>query len=142
MWYINIRCYESRQAFKNLKRNFEKSFKKCLTNTEECDKISELLLRITDNTKWTLIIEQYINQPESSIKTKYSGLDEYFGEQEQNSKKETKIFSKIFANTEFAMQIHVQSQFFWQGQNFNMRVWSWLRMNAGGVPNTCKSNEA
>ena len=25
---------------------------------------------------------------------------------------------------------------------FNMRVRSWLRMNAGGVPNTCKSNEA
>jgi len=24
--------------------------------------------------------------------------------------------------------------------NFNMRVRSWLRMNAGGVPNTCKSN--
>ena len=23
---------------------------------------------------------------------------------------------------------------------FNMRVWSWLRMNAGGVLNTCKSN--
>ena len=26
--------------------------------------------------------------------------------------------------------------------NHNMRVWSWLRMNAGGVLNTCKSNEA
>ncbi len=25
---------------------------------------------------------------------------------------------------------------------FYLRVWSWLRMNAGGVPNTCKSNEA
>ena len=25
---------------------------------------------------------------------------------------------------------------------FNMRVRSWLRMNAGGVLNTCKSNEA
>ena len=25
-------------------------------------------------------------------------------------------------------------------KTFNMRVWSWLRMNAGGVPNTCKSN--
>ena len=24
---------------------------------------------------------------------------------------------------------------------FFMRVWSWLRTNAGGVPNTCKSNE-
>ena len=31
---------------------------------------------------------------------------------------------------------------FWTGINLNMRVWSWLRMNAGGVPNTCKSNEA
>ena len=25
-------------------------------------------------------------------------------------------------------------------ETFNMRVRSWLRMNAGGVPNTCKSN--
>ena len=32
---------------------------------------------------------------------------------------------------------------FWLGfKTFNMRVWSWLRMNAGGVLNTCKSNEA
>ena len=27
-------------------------------------------------------------------------------------------------------------------KRINMRVWSWLRMNAGGVPNTCKSSEA
>ena len=25
-------------------------------------------------------------------------------------------------------------------QDLNSRVWSWLRTNAGGVPNTCKSN--
>ncbi len=25
---------------------------------------------------------------------------------------------------------------------FFLRVWSWLRMNAGGMPKTCKSNEA
>ena len=25
-------------------------------------------------------------------------------------------------------------------KTYNMRVRSWLRMNAGGVPNTCKSN--
>ena len=24
---------------------------------------------------------------------------------------------------------------------FLLRVWSWLRMNAGGMPKTCKSNE-
>ena len=28
----------------------------------------------------------------------------------------------------------------WDQAFINMRVWSWLRMNAGGVPNTCKSN--
>ena len=28
------------------------------------------------------------------------------------------------------------------GSTLNMRVRSWLRMNAGGVLNTCKSNEA
>ena len=35
------------------------------------------------------------------------------------------------------------SQKKWSGHdlNFNIRVWSWLRMNAGGVLNTCKSNE-
>ena len=27
-------------------------------------------------------------------------------------------------------------------QTLLTRVWSWLRMNAGGVPNTCKSSEA
>ena len=27
-------------------------------------------------------------------------------------------------------------------KHLNMRVCSWLRMNAGGVPNTYKSNEA
>ena len=26
------------------------------------------------------------------------------------------------------------------GESFLRRVWSWLRMNAGGVPNTCKSS--
>ena len=29
-----------------------------------------------------------------------------------------------------------------ESNTFYQRVWSWLRMNAGGVLNTCKSNEA
>ena len=33
------------------------------------------------------------------------------------------------------------SQLLSKQENSNMRVRSWLRMNAGGVPNTCKSNE-
>ena len=46
-------------------------------------------------------------------------------------------------------QIHVR--FIWKhlidelnisSSHIQWRVWSWLRMNAGGVPNTCKSNES
>ena len=30
---------------------------------------------------------------------------------------------------------------FWRFNKIKLRVWSWLRTNAGGAPNTCKSNE-
>ena len=36
----------------------------------------------------------------------------------------------------------IAKQLFWPNQTLYQRVWSWLRMNAGGVLNTCKSNEA
>ena len=32
------------------------------------------------------------------------------------------------------------SQLFEWVKELNLRVWSWLRTNAGGMPNTCKSN--
>ena len=63
--------------------------------------------------------------------------------------------SSNFRTTQFSKRIKMESQvhfdlenFFHikikniseEMKNFNMRVWSWLRMNAGGVPNTCKSN--
>ena len=35
----------------------------------------------------------------------------------------------------------IAKQLFWPNQTLYQRVWSWLRMNAGGVLNTCKSNE-
>ena len=38
--------------------------------------------------------------------------------------------------------VKISQSWFWSGKNFYSRVWSWLRMNAGGVLNTCKSNEA
>ena len=63
--------------------------------------------------------------------------------------------ASILRTTQFSKRIKMESQvhfdlenFFHikilnvseETPNFNMRVWSWLRMNAGGVPNTCKSN--
>ena len=35
----------------------------------------------------------------------------------------------------------VRTNQFKQTDYFFWRVWSWLRMNAGGMPKTCKSNE-
>ena len=47
---------------------------------------------------------------------------------------------RTFKNSRFGTQINKPDN---SGRStFNMRVWSWLRMNAGGVLNTCKSNEA
>ena len=63
--------------------------------------------------------------------------------------------ASILRTTQFSKRIKMESQVHFdlenffrikiinvseETSNFNMRVWSWLRMNAGGVPNTCKSN--
>ena len=42
--------------------------------------------------------------------------------------------SKLFKNLIWAL--------LWEFRYNFLRVWSWLRTNAGGVPNTCKSNGA
>ena len=47
----------------------------------------------------------------------------------------------FLANWDFILFAQVQLGFwFHQKQSFLWRVWSWLRTNAGGVPNTCKSS--
>ena len=38
-------------------------------------------------------------------------------------------------------QIRLSRNYFYNRAWLQRRVWSWLRMNAGGVLNTCKSNE-
>ena len=44
------------------------------------------------------------------------------------------VMSKSYFRLEFL------SRFFRRAEDINLRVWSWLRTNAGGVPNTCKSS--
>ena len=48
------------------------------------------------------------------------------------------IWSKTFAKSIRLITKIIES--YSSSYIFYMRVWSWLRMNAGGVPNTCKSN--
>jgi hypothetical protein len=45
----------------------------------------------------------------------------------------------LSASVDKAIRIHWAETFGFQ-KNFNWRVWSWLRLNAGGRPNTCKSS--
>ena len=51
-------------------------------------------------------------------------------------------FEKAFWSKNHSKQsIFTQSVMYWVNWTINMRVWFWLRTNAGGVLNTCKSNE-
>ena len=49
---------------------------------------------------------------------------------------------ELMVANEFATYITFCFTSWTKSHDSNMRVWSWLRMNAGGVLNTCKSNEA
>ena len=62
-------------------------------------------------------------------------------ERKPNTKKEAEISNEFSVMCEIYFVNCRTKPVQLAGQNFNMRVWSWLRMNAGGVPNTCKSNE-
>ena len=75
---------------------------------------------------WELKIEQYTD-PENS-KNKGEGIRPWVREEFRTKPSKT---GKI-----------KQPELILTGQTINKRVWSWLRMNAGGVPNTCKSSEA
>ena len=56
-----------------------------------------------------------------------------------SSKRENKIQEQ---NQTVSKVTKLLASDFDQKQTLLTRVWSWLRMNAGGVLNTCKSNEA
>ena len=84
----------------------------------------------------TLITEQWITLKDSR-RTKF--VEYKF----KSSKDERTAFNKANLKT-----VNRNLFLIWKARSsgwiktFNMRVWSWLRMNAGGVLNTCKSSEA
>ena len=96
---------------------FEKNLKKCLTNKKRWDKINELSER---QTQQTLITKQWNTY--DSRKFLYilkNGFNKPKAVKTRDS--QTVVLSEKI-------------------QTLYQRVWSWLRMNAGGVLNTCKSN--
>ena len=120
---------------------FEKTWKKYLTNKKRWDKINELSERQNEKTlitkqwntydsrKFLYILKNGFNKPKA-VKTRDSQtvvLSEWI-----------KHFLSLWLN-----QCESQlswCEHHWIANTFYQRVWSWLRMNAGGVLNTCKSN--
>ena len=111
-----------------MKKVFQKSFEKRLTNGFECDILDELFIRERRTGFGRTQIKNWIEGNELNIFL-------------------WKLFES-FCQLTFSTQVLKVSQ-----QNnvravarkssfkqLNLRVWFWLRMNAGGVLNTCKSN--
>ena len=138
------------KQLKQLKNNSKNFLKKCLTLKKSCDKINESLAkaaqqqpdftRLQRNLRfrlWTLIIKQW-NNPENSMN--------FHSKRTKRIKirltLETVKTSKDVRNEPLLFRKQKARVVLRGNKHFNMRVWSWLRMNAGGVLNTCKSNEA
>ena len=100
---------------KTVSKNLLQKMKKFLTNRNERDKLYELSER---QTQWTLITKQW------------------------NTYDSRKFLLIKFLRTNLKTVKREDSQVLSDRyQTLYQRVWSWLRMNAGGVLNTCKSNE-
>ena len=130
------RAEESTATRERLWKKFEKTFKKGLTNGKRCDIISKLSRRrrlpkgseairkgrsVIEN--WTTMRE--VQSIEVCARTDLGNSLE--NTTQTKSKRAIKLERKILS-----AERHFIYHF--------SRVWSWLRMNAGGVHNTFKSN--
>ena len=124
------------------KKNLKNKIKKFLTKQKASDIINELSAErrrqttlITkqwntyDSRKFLYILKNGFNKPKA-VKTRDS---------------QTVVLSKWIKHFLSLWLNQCESQLSWCehrwiANTFYQRVWSWLRMNAGGVLNTCKSN--
>ena len=86
---------------------------------------------------WTLITKQYIPTPKI--------LTWIFGTKPKQKVNNGRISQDVYSTGSKEEMNLLENKFSrsidFSSKNLNSRVWSWLRMNAGGVLNTCKSNE-
>ena len=115
-------------TFEKILKNFEKSLKKVLTKGKWFDIIIKLTPRETAKSKRTLKIEQQIENKELNPCIHLSKF-------QSNSKVSNDLMLR--KRTDFDLFKPLGA---WIYKHYQ-RVWSWLRTNAGGAPNTCKSNE-
>ena len=121
----------------------EKNIKKVLTGNWRHDIISELLMQMKKNLKNK--IKKFLTKQKAS-----DIMNELSAERRRQTTLITKQWNTYDSRKFFTFLRTVWKTknsktrdsylLSWVNQTFNQRVWSWLRMNAGGVLNTCKSN--
>ena len=116
-YYIKVAAEQKSSGQQN-------KWKKFLTNEKNCDKMIKLLVhkKLIKKDLWQL-------NNKTTLKILMNFSDDF-------SKNQRTFFIRTVINKDKKLV------FLCLGSTLNMRVWSWLRMNAGGVLNTCKSNEA
>ena len=119
-----------------LKKLFQKNFKKYLTNGKRHDIITKLSPRATQTKEW-----EQNGWHKGNLKIKQYRICEW-------TKPGFLLGIQIKSNSNNKAMITSSELFwvydynvFWRFNKIKLRVWSWLRTNAGGAPNTCKSNE-
>ena len=113
-----------RTAHKSQKRP-EKRWKNILTNGLQCDRMSKFATE-----------RNTVPCKLNNAKTNKTPLTNLWICLKRKRKQPTKILELIARSKWFRKWFEAWKRFRY---NF-LRVWSWLRTNAGGVPNTCKSN--
>ena len=78
LYWISTRELDKFKSWKILKKSIDNSNNLCYSIKVAAENSA---------TQWTLIIEQYINQPESSKDTKYSSLESALIKNEQPNSK-------------------------------------------------------
>ena len=124
------------EANENVEKKLEKSFENPLTNGTECDILYKLSQRAATNR----YLENWTTKDE---KTK-QGTSKDEPKNSLNSKEVHTIWLRIVIPKEKVKE-RIKLEKVNSGTKyreiFYSRVWSWLRMNAGGVLNTFKSYE-
>ena len=121
-----------------LKKSVDKKGRACYINWAAAERRKRELLKSSRRVPWKLNIVRR-NSNVSELKQNLSTSKEK-GFYELVGNKYKIPFWDFEARDSFRKLMIILSES-WLWYHF-LRVWSWLRTNAGGMPNTCKSNEA
>ena len=118
---------ESFLADEKNEKNLEKRWKKFLTKESFCDRISKLTRKGSEKLYLVNWITQRRTKHLGQLMDCLSVSEKTANENSWVINAESRLFKTLILRPQgFKIQF--------------LRVWSWLRTNAGGVPNTCKSN--